>query len=266
MLHLIISSLTSFILYSNSIFKYLLNLIPIHPSLYYFLIPPAITENGGMEKVLEYMKLGYFPTFDNLAPSFTVFIVLCLCRLICQLYIFRPFALYCMNIEIINIPLYVTNNYLNLTDKEKISYNKIQLNNNKIELKIKKFNEALWRFVFYSIFTILGYYVLFTPTISIWISNNDELWINWPFHITTNTMKLYYYIEMGSYLHQLVWTEVSRSDSLEMIFHHLITLILITISFLLNFTRIGTAIMLIHGKLMTILFTKTIGLSNLIMY
>ena len=52
----------------------------------------------------------------------------------------------------------------------------------------------------------------------------------------------YYHIELGCYLHQLLWTEVSRSDALEMILHHLITICLLIFSYLTNFTRIGLSI------------------------
>ena len=53
-------------------------------------------------------------------------------------------------------------------------------------------------------------------------------------------------MELGAYLHQLAWTEVSRSDAAEMIVHHVVTILLITCSYLLNFSRIGSAILLLH--------------------
>jgi hypothetical protein len=43
-----------------------------------------------------------------------------------------------------------------------------------------------------------------------------------------------------------MWTEVSRSDAVEMILHHCVTILLIVGSFLTNFTRIGSYILLLH--------------------
>ena len=43
-----------------------------------------------------------------------------------------------------------------------------------------------------------------------------------------------------------MWTEVSRSDALEMIIHHIVTICLLITSFLTNFTRIGGIILFIH--------------------
>lgn len=106
--------------------------------------------------------------------------------------------------------------------------------------------EATWRFMFYLTFCIVGYRTLFLPEPSLWVQDNPHIWIDWPYHTTTEAMKFYYHIELGSYLHQLLWTEVSRSDSVEMLLHHFITLTLIFASFVTNFTRIGTLIMLIH--------------------
>ena len=56
----------------------------------------------------------------------------------------------------------------------------------------------------------------------------------------------YYQIELGCYIHQLLWTEASRSDALEMVLHHLITICLLVLSYLTNFTRVGASILFIH--------------------
>lgn len=43
-----------------------------------------------------------------------------------------------------------------------------------------------------------------------------------------------------------MWTEVARSDSWQMLIHHIITIALILFSYVTNFTRVGTVIMVIH--------------------
>jgi ceramide synthetase len=71
-------------------------------------------------------------------------------------------------------------------------------------------------------------------------------WIDWPMHPVSDAINLYYQIELGSYFHQLMWTEVNRSDALQMIAHHFITIALIVASYLTNYTRIGSTILLLH--------------------
>jgi len=72
------------------------------------------------------------------------------------------------------------------------------------------------------------------------------LYENWPHQAILPAVEFYYQVELGAYLHQLMWTEVSRSDSLEMIVHHLTTILLIVFSYLTNFSRFGSVILLLH--------------------
>ena len=94
------------------------------------------------------------------------------------------------------------------------------------EKKITKFVESIWRFVFYGIFVVQGYLALFTPEPVSWVMDTSQHWKNWPFYEgpCSDAIKLYYTLELGCYIHQLMWTEVSRSDALEMILHHLVIL------------------------------------------
>ena len=45
-----------------------------------------------------------------------------------------------------------------------------------------------------------------------------------------------------------MWTEVARSDAAEMMVHHLTTIALISLSYLTNFTRVGTSILFLHDS------------------
>ena len=112
--------------------------------------------------------------------------------------------------------------------------------------KIVKFVEALWRFLFYTYFCFVGYRALFVPKTVDWVLDTKEHWNNWPLQSIENSINYYYQIELGAYLHQIMWTEVSRSDSLEMLIHHVTTILLILGSYLTNFTRIGASILLLH--------------------
>jgi ceramide synthetase len=116
--------------------------------------------------------------------------------------------------------------------------------------KIIKYVEALWRFFFYAAFCIMGVYTLFLPepvSWMPWMGDTKQFWDGWPLkHVISDGIRLYYQVELGSYLHQLMWTEVSRSDAMEMIVHHLTTILLIGLSYVTNYTRVGVTIMLLH--------------------
>lgn len=112
--------------------------------------------------------------------------------------------------------------------------------------KVVKFGEAMWRSMFYASFCVLGYVTLCLPEYAPWLLDIDHNFLNWPYHPISKLMAFYYQIELGCYIHQLHWTEVNRSDAAEMIIHHVITIGLILGSYLNNFTRVGTSILLCH--------------------
>jgi hypothetical protein len=87
---------------------------------------------------------------------------------------------------------------------------------------------------------------LFTPTPVPWVLSTKEHWTNWPIQEVYPMVRLYYIIELGAYYHQIMWTDVSRSDSLEMLIHHFVTIFLMLFSYLTNFIRIGTTVLIIH--------------------
>lgn len=109
-----------------------------------------------------------------------------------------------------------------------------------------KFVEAFWRAVFYTAFCVLGYKALFSPEAASWVTETNNCWVDWPRQVLPAMVKFYYHIELGCYIHQLLWTEVSRSDAAEMIAHHFITIFLIMFSYLVGLWRIGSVILLIH--------------------
>lgn len=112
--------------------------------------------------------------------------------------------------------------------------------------RIVKFVEALWRFIFYSLFCVVGYYALFVPETVIWMKDTAHYFLDWPSHELLPAVDFYYQIELGCYIHQLLWTEVSRSDAVEMIVHHIVTILLIVFSYHTNFTRFGATILFLH--------------------
>ena len=87
---------------------------------------------------------------------------------------------------------------------------------------------------------------MFIPTTVSWVVDPINYWIGWPSQPKHNPTKFYYFIELGAYIHQLLWTEVKRSDALEMIIHHIATISLLVLSYLACFTRIGTVVLFLH--------------------
>lgn len=124
----------------------------------------------------------------------------------------------------------------------------VQRRNRAVGEKVTKFCEASWRFLMYFSFVLLAIHLLLLPAIAPWIINGEELWKNWPHHTVTPEMDLYYNLQLGCYLHQLLWTEISRSDALQMLLHHAVTILLLLLSYLTNFTRIGSYILLVHDS------------------
>lgn len=116
------------------------------------------------------------------------------------------------------------------------------------KLKIVKFVEALWRFIFYGVFVVIGVYALVYPVLQPWMVDTEQLWVGWPYQPIDSIITFYIQVQLGAYVHQLLWTEVSRSDALEMILHHFVTILLIISCHLINFTRVGTAILLLHDS------------------
>lgn len=131
----------------------------------------------------------------------------------------------------------------------KVEVKKYIWNRNRDEVnhrKVVKFGEAMWRSMFYTSFCLLGVVTLCFPTYVPWLLDTSENFNNWPHHPISALMNFYYQIELGCYIHQLHWTEVNRSDALEMIIHHVVTIGLIVGSYMINFTRVGTSILLCH--------------------
>lgn len=111
--------------------------------------------------------------------------------------------------------------------------------------KVVKFVETIWRDILYCSSVAYGSYLLFYPEYAAWVKDPRHYWIGWPYQ-DNNRLHVYYKFGLGSYFHQLLWTEVSRSDSAEMILHHFTTIALMVSSYAVNFTRIGTSILILH--------------------
>nr|XP_057904020.1 ceramide synthase 2-like [Doryrhamphus excisus] len=111
--------------------------------------------------------------------------------------------------------------------------------------KIKKFQEASWRFTFYFVAFFAGLATLIDKP---WFYDMKRMWDNFPKMPVLQCQYWYYMTELGFYVSLLVSvaSDVKRKDFKEQIVHHVATIVLIGFSWLVNYIRGGTLIMLVH--------------------
>lgn len=112
-------------------------------------------------------------------------------------------------------------------------------------MSLKKYKEAAWRGCFYLFIVIYGIVVLWDKP---WFWNQDFCWIDWINQQVTMDIKIYYWLSLGHYLHLLVaqFFDVKRKDFIEMFIHHIVTVALLSLSYWINYVRIGTLVLLVH--------------------
>ncbi|KAJ9087416.1 Sphingosine N-acyltransferase lag1, variant 2 [Entomophthora muscae] len=110
------------------------------------------------------------------------------------------------------------------------------------KIKVDKFKEQSFSVVFYIISWSVGCYLLYHSPY--WFSTS-QIWIGYPhFELSPGTKKFYLF-QLGYWLQQMVYVqiEVRRKDYLNMIVHHIITNLLLILSYYCNFTRAGHIIL-----------------------
>lgn len=110
---------------------------------------------------------------------------------------------------------------------------------------IRKFCDSGWHFCFYTTIFIYGLCVLWDKP---WFRSSDECWTDWPKQHVSDDIYWYYVIELAFYW-SLVFTLVSdhkRADFTQMLVHHTATIILIYFSWLTNFVRTGSLVLVLH--------------------
>eukprot|EP01038_Epipyxis_sp_PR26KG_P005921 gene5921-8166_t len=217
----------------------------IPPSTYSYVLPISTIEN-----IDQLAISGIFPSIRGLAPAFLYALLFGILRMILFSIVLKPLAIHLLGSSMgkfrINQKSEAKFNRENNDQTKKLIPQEIR-HHRIFKKKITKFTEAMWRFIFYFFMCIIGFKTLvFSPSPVSWIKDTRFNWIEWPLHLPSALMNFYYQIELGCYIHQLMWTEVARSDAAEMILHHFITIILIVLSYLTNFMRIGSSILVIH--------------------
>ncbi|XP_052802967.1 ceramide synthase 2-like isoform X2 [Mya arenaria] len=132
---------------------------------------------------------------------------------------------------------------------------------------IKRFVECGWHFTFYSCSFFGGLVMLWQKS---WFWTTVNCWLDWPNQHIDNDVYWYYLIELSFYwcLVFSVVTEHRRKDFVQMIVHHVVTILLVYFSWSLNFVRVGTLVLITHdaadfpmaaGKMMKYSGHKTMG-------
>jgi acyl-CoA-dependent ceramide synthase len=130
-----------------------------------------------------------------------------------------------------------------------------------IDRRVVRFAEQGWQVIYYTYQWCVGMVrsscVIFECKINIFqyvynslpssLFNTDPLWQGYPHIPLPGPVKFYYISQIAYYMHAMLvlHAEAHRSDHLQMMLHHVITVVLMVCSYSYNFTRVGCMIMVL---------------------
>uniref|UniRef100_A0A5B7CCZ5 TLC domain-containing protein n=1 Tax=Davidia involucrata TaxID=16924 RepID=A0A5B7CCZ5_DAVIN len=117
--------------------------------------------------------------------------------------------------------------------------------------KLNKFKEAAWKCIYSLSAELLALYVTygepwFTDTRFFWVGPEDQIW---PDQKMKLKLKGLYMSAAGFYIYSifdLVFWEIRRSDFAVSMAHHVTTIILIVLSYIIRCTRVGSVVLALH--------------------
>ncbi|KAL5723410.1 sphingosine N-acyltransferase [Ranunculus cassubicifolius] len=117
--------------------------------------------------------------------------------------------------------------------------------------RLKKFKESAWKCVYYLSAEVLALYVTYDEP---WFTNTTYFWVGpgnqiWPDQKIKLKLKGLYMYTAGFYTYSifaLVFWETRRSDFGVSMSHHFATVILIVLSYILRFARVGSVVLALH--------------------
>lgn len=112
--------------------------------------------------------------------------------------------------------------------------------------KIEKCMESMWKLTYYGTAELC---ILKAINQETWFRSTEDYFKGWPNQELTLPVKLYYMCQCGFYLYSigaLVKWETRRKDFSVMMSHHIITVILISFSYITRFFRIGSVVLALH--------------------
>lgn len=108
-----------------------------------------------------------------------------------------------------------------------------------------KFCENSWRCIYYTYSFIFGCIVMWDKP---WLWDLKQCWYGYPHQSVTNDIWWYYMISMAFYwsLTASQFVDVKRKDFWQMFTHHMITILLMALSWVCNLHRVGSLVLLVH--------------------
>lgn len=117
-----------------------------------------------------------------------------------------------------------------------------------IPSQMTKFTEASWKFIFFFSVFCYGFWSLWGKD---WATNPKLCWIGWPLnHSMPREIYWYYMVELGFYISTGISLcfDVKRKDFVEMIVHHIATIVLLIFSYCDNMYRMGALVLIVHDS------------------
>jgi len=115
------------------------------------------------------------------------------------------------------------------------------------QIKVNRFRESVWRLLMYSICVVEGWNIVSEAP---YYKNTELCWQNMLSEPISERLKYYYVgLQIPLYLHlvvQHVFESRSSSDGWEMRSHHVVTVILLLLSYVGNLTKIGAICLVYH--------------------
>lgn len=110
--------------------------------------------------------------------------------------------------------------------------------------KISRYTEQMYACFYYSITGSIGMYILYHSPM--WFFKTSEFWRDYPHLQIPYLFKFFYLFQAGFWSQQSVilvlGLEKRRKDFFELVLHHIITILLISLSVMFNFTHVGLCI------------------------
>ncbi|XP_074583701.1 ASC1-like protein 1 [Curcuma longa] len=117
--------------------------------------------------------------------------------------------------------------------------------------KVKKFKESAWKFLYFCSGELLALYVTYNEP---WFTNTKYFWVGpgdqvWPDQKIKLKLKAVYMYAAGFYTYSifaLIFWETRRSDFGVSMSHHVATAVLIVLSYIFRFARVGSIVLALH--------------------
>ncbi|KAH8118289.1 longevity assurance proteins LAG1/LAC1 [Phellopilus nigrolimitatus] len=110
---------------------------------------------------------------------------------------------------------------------------------------VLRFAEQGWSMIYYTLQWSFGLYIHCNLPTSPFVPS--KLWLDYPHIPLAEPLKCYYLIQTAFYIHQVLIlnAEARRKDHYQMMFHHVITIALMVLSYIYNLHRVGCLIMVL---------------------